>query len=148
MSKLENNTNKKATKKAKSVKSFEIYPDIVSNLKKGSRLSTEDLEKLEKIFGGRVKKALNLIGENRVKKYLFQPSGVIRWVVTGYEKDYLVIEQSFCSCKDFLYTALFKREVPSCYHLLAREIAERIEKFDEIIVEDNLYTTYMDEWLE
>ncbi|MHA1355266.1 MAG: hypothetical protein ACTSR1_08865, partial [Candidatus Heimdallarchaeota archaeon] len=88
------------------------------------------------------------IGENRVKKYLFTPSGVIRWVVTGYEKDYLVIEQSFCSCKDFLYTALFKREVPSCYHLLAREIAERIEKYDEITIEDNLYATYMDEWLE
>ncbi|MHA1738238.1 MAG: hypothetical protein ACTSXA_03645 [Candidatus Heimdallarchaeota archaeon] len=148
MNNLDNNKTKKSTKKAKSAKAFEIYPDIVSNLKKGSKLSTEDMERLEKIFGERVKKALNLIGENRVKKYLFTPSGVIRWVVTGYEKDYLVIEQSFCSCKDFLYTALFKREVPSCYHLLAREIAERIEKYDEITIEDNLYATYMDEWLE
>ena len=148
MNKLDSNKTKKSAKKAKSAKAFEIYPDIVSNLKKGSKLSTKDMERLEKIFGDRVKKALNLIGENRVKKYLFTPSGVIRWVVTGYEKDYLVIEQSFCSCKDFLYTALFKREVPSCYHLLAREIAERIEKFDEITIEDNLYATYMDEWLE
>ena len=147
MTKLDNNKTKKSTKKAKSAKAFEIYPDIVSNLKKDSKLSTEDMERLEKIFGDRVKKALNLIGENRVKKYLFTPSGVIRWVVTGYEKDYLVIEQSFCSCKDFLFTALFKREVPSCYHLLAREIAERIEKYDEITIEDNVYATYMDEWL-
>lgn len=147
MKKIENNNKKKSAKKAKSVKAFEIYPDIVSNLKKGSILTTEDLEKLEKIFGDRVKKALNLIGENRVKKYLFKPSGIVRWVVTGYEKDYLVIEQSFCSCKDFLYTALFKREVPSCYHLLAREIADRIEKFDEIVIEDNLYAAYMEEWL-
>ena len=148
MNKLGSNKTKKSVKKAKSAKAFEIYPDIVSNLKKDSKLSTEDMERLEKIFGDRVKKALNLIGENRVKKHLFTPSGVIRWVVTGYEKDYLVIEQSFCSCKDFLYTALFKREVPSCYHLLAREIAERIEKYDEITIEDNLYATYMDEWLE
>lgn len=148
MKKLENNSTKQSTEKVKSAKAFEIYPEIVSNLKKGSKLSTKDMERLEKIFGDRVKKALNLIGENRVKKYLFKPSGVIRWVVTGYEKDYLVIEQSFCSCKDFLYTALFKREVPSCYHLLAREIAERIDKFDEITIEDNLYTAYMDEWLE
>ncbi len=148
MNKLDNNKTKKSVKKAKSAKAFEIYPDIVSNFKKGSKLSTEDMERLEKIFGNRVKKALNLIGENRVKKYLFTPSGVIRWVVTGYKKDYLVIEQSFCSCKDFLYTALFKREVPSCYHLLAREIAECIEKYDEVTIEDNLYATYMDEWLE
>ena len=148
MSELENNDHEQSPKKAKSVKAFEIYPDIVSNLKKGSKFSTEDLKKLEDVFGDRVKKALNLIGENRVKKYLFKPSGVIRWVVTGYEKDYLVIEHSFCSCKDFLYHALFKREVPSCYHLLAREIAERIEKYEEIIVEDNVYAAYMEEWLE
>ncbi len=138
----------KSPKKIKKSKVFEVFPEIVLQLNKDSRLSLEDIERLESIFGDRVKKALELVGENKVHKYTFSPSGIIRWVVTGgKDKDYLVIEHTFCSCKDFLFNALYRREIPSCYHLLAREIAERTEKYEKVNVKDELYSNLMDEWL-
>ncbi|MFW9922441.1 MAG: hypothetical protein ACFFDW_04035 [Candidatus Thorarchaeota archaeon] len=137
----------KTTIRKSSLKSFEIFPNILGDLKKGSKLTYEDIENLEKLFGERVKKALEIIGEKRIMKYHFQPSGIVRWVVKGDEKNYLVIEQTFCSCKDFLFTAILKREVPSCYHLLAREVAEKIEQYQEVVVSDNEYPMLMDEWL-
>ena len=130
-----------------SSKAFEVFPDIISHLQKDSKLSISDIKKLEELFGERVQKALELIGESRVKKYIFSPSGIVRWVVSGQEKEYLVIERTFCSCRDFLFTALLRREVPSCYHLLAREIAEQIEKYEEIILDDEQYRIKMDTWL-
>ena len=107
-----------------------------------------DIEKLEELFGERVKKALELVGDRRVKKYLFKPSGIVRWVVRGgSDRDYLLLEHSFCSCKDFLFNALLRQGSPSCYHLLAREIAEQAERFEEIELEDGQYVAFMAEML-
>jgi predicted nucleic acid-binding Zn finger protein len=131
----------------KDSKSFEIFPIIFENFKEGSKLSITDIEHLESIFGDRVKKALELVGNNRVKKYIFKPSGVTRWIVNGHQDDYLIIEHSFCSCKDFLFHALLKKTIPSCYHLLAREIAERTRKFTTIEADDSNYSSYMEDWL-
>ena len=130
------------------MKSFQAFPKLLSNIKKGSKLTIKDIEFFEGIFGERIRKALEVIGANGVKRYLFSPSGVIKWTVRGQEKEYLVIENSFCSCKDFLFTALLRKEAPSCYHLLAREIAEKTEQFEEITIEDNLFQEYMNAWLD
>ncbi|NHK30147.1 MAG: hypothetical protein FK730_02260 [Asgard group archaeon] len=131
----------------KDLKSFEIFPIIFENFKEGSKLTITDIEHLESIFGDRVKKALELVGNNRVKKYIFKPSGVTRWIVNGHQNDYLIIENSFCSCKDFLFHVLLKKTIPSCYHLLAREIAERTAKFTVVEVDDSNYSSYMENWL-
>ncbi len=128
-------------------KSFEAYPKILTHITIGSKLSTNDIKQLEELFGERLQKALELIAEHRVKKYVFLPTGITRWVISGHERNYLTIEHSFCSCQDFLYRALLKQDTPSCYHLLAREIAERINKFETIEVGDNLYESFMDQWL-
>ncbi|NPE07031.1 MAG: hypothetical protein GNW80_02010 [Asgard group archaeon] len=130
------------------LKSFQAFPKLLSKIKKGSKLTIKDIEFFEGIFGDRIRKALEAIGAKGVKRYIFSPSGVTKWTVRGQEKEYLVIENSFCSCKDFLFTALLRKEAPSCYHLLAREIAERTEQFDEITVEDNLFQEYMNTWLD
>jgi len=138
----------RSKKYRKKSKVFEVFPEIITNLQKGGKLDLADFEQLESIFGDRVKKALELVGEHKVRKYAFTPSGVIRWVVTGgTDKDYLVIEHTFCSCKDFLFNALYRREIPACYHLLAREIAEKTEKFEVITIEDQFYSEYMNKWL-
>ena len=138
----------KSVSKLRKLKVFEIFPDIISKLTKDGKLDLQDFEQLESIFGARVKKALELVGEGKVRKFIFKPSGVNRWVVTGgKEKNYLVLEHNFCSCKDFLFNALYRREIPSCYHLLAREIAEKTERYDEVIIEDEKYSEYMNKWL-
>lgn len=142
----EKNTENIAT--SEKMKSFQAFPKLLSKIKKGSKLTIKDIEFFEGIFGDRIRKALEVIGSKGVKKYTFSPSGVIRWSVQGQEKEYLVIENSFCSCKDFLFTALLRKEAPSCYHLLAREIAEKTEQFDEITVEDSLFQEYMKTWLD
>jgi predicted nucleic acid-binding Zn finger protein len=130
------------------MKSFEAFPELLSKIKKGSKLSIKDIEFFEEIFGDRIQKALEVIGANGVKKYTFSPSGIFRWTVQGQGKEYLVIENSFCSCKDFLFTALLRKEAPSCYHLLAREIAEKIEQFENITIEDKSFDEYMKKWLD
>ncbi|NHJ38552.1 MAG: hypothetical protein FK731_00865 [Asgard group archaeon] len=129
------------------LKSFEIFPIILENIKEGTKLTITDIEHLESCFGERVEKALELLGNNKVKKYIFQPSGVIRWIVTGHKDEYLIIEHSYCSCKDFLLHALLKKTIPSCYHLLAREIAERTGKYEIIEINDSRYNSLMEEWL-
>ena len=140
-------SNEKASRKRKSPRSFEFYPDLLIKLSRTNPLVCEDLTKLEELFGDRVKKALELVADNRVKKYRFTPSGVIRWVVEGTENNYLQIAASFCSCRDFLFSSLLRREVPSCYHLLAREIAERTERFEEITLNDSDYSQFMKDFL-
>lgn len=140
-------TRAKLSSKRNAKKSFEIFPEILSHLNKDSKFSVDEIKRLEELFGERVKKALELIAANKVKKYVFEPSNIIRWVIEGFEKDYLVIEQSFCSCKDFLFNVLLRRNVPSCYHLLAREIAEKTGKFIVMTTSDENYSEFMDNWL-
>jgi len=131
----------------KSRKAFEIYPKTIAFIAEGRKLTVKDIEQLEETFGERVKKALELVGAKKVKKYLFKPSGVSRWVVEGHEHSYLTLEHSFCSCKDFLFSAIMKRTIPSCYHLLARELAELSGKFEEVVVPDEQFTTLSEHWL-
>jgi len=133
---------------SKKMKSFQALPLLLSKIKKGSQLSIQDIEFFEGIFGDRIKKALEVIGSNGVRKYIFSPSGVTKWTVQGQEKEYLLIENSFCSCKDFLFTALLRKEAPSCYHLLAREIAERTEHFEIIPKTDKEFEEYMNKWFD
>ncbi|MHA1212352.1 MAG: hypothetical protein ACTSSH_07810, partial [Candidatus Heimdallarchaeota archaeon] len=71
------------------LKSFEAYPKIIEHITIGSKLSVKDITQLEELFGARLKKALELVASNKVKKYLFQPSGIIRWLVIGHKADYL-----------------------------------------------------------
>jgi len=128
-------------------KSYEIFPDILSDIKENGKLSADNIDELEKIFGDRVQKAIGLVSSNKVVKYTFVPSKIIRWVVVGHEKEYLVIEKTFCSCKGFIYTTLLRKGAPSCYHLLARELAERMNKFKEVTLDDVHYQESMNKWL-
>jgi len=62
-------------------------------------------------FGERGRKALAAVKEGRVKRYRDF------FVVVGYHDEY-VVEEDFCSCRDFLFRG---RE---CSHILAVAIAE------------------------
>lgn len=126
------------------LKSFEVFPELLDFITKSKVLTVQDIDRLEDLFGDRVKKALELVGKGKVKKYIFQPSNIVRWAVIGHHNNYLLIESSFCSCKDFLFQAIMKRTIPSCYHLLAREIAEITDKFSEVTLSDQDYSSFID----
>lgn len=84
--------------------------------------------------------------DGRVKKYVFEPSGRVLWVVVGRNRDYLVLPLAkYCACDDFFYRVL-GQERKRCYHLLAVALAQRQGSYEEIEERDDLYLKFISEW--
>jgi len=125
---------------------IDILNTICKDAKVEDKLTGKDLTKLYEIFGQRFTKAFEALKENRVKKYVFKPSGRMVWIVVGKERDYLIMPQAeFCSCDDFYFRVLDK-EVHLCYHLIAQKIANTLAWYETIEERDELYDSLMDEW--
>ncbi len=123
-----------------------ILRNICKKAKKEGKLTGKNLTKLYEVFGQRFIKAFEALKENRVKKYVFKPSGRVVWIVVGKERDYLLMpEAEFCSCDDFYFRVL-DREVHLCYHLIAQKIANILKWYDAIEERDKLYDSLMKEW--
>jgi len=119
---------------------------ICKEAKAEDKLSGKNLTKLYEIFGQRFTKAFEALKENRVKKYVFKPSGRTVWIVVGRERDYLIMpEAEFCTCDDFYFRVL-DREVHLCYHLIAQKIARNLGWYETIEESDELHDTLMNEW--
>lgn len=120
--------------------------DICKKSKKKDKLTGKNLAELYEIFGQRFMRAFEALKENRVKRYVFKPSGRVVWIVVGKQRDYLVMpEAEFCSCDDFYFRVLDK-EVHLCYHLIAQKISEILKWYDRIEERDELYNSLMEEW--
>jgi predicted nucleic acid-binding Zn finger protein len=74
-------------------------------------------------YGNRGKKGLEIAEERRVKRYKDF------YVVVG-ETDEYIVEETLCTCKDFLWNA--SRNITKCSHMIAVEIAERAGLIDVI----------------
>jgi predicted nucleic acid-binding Zn finger protein len=100
---------------------------------------------LQTKFGDqRVNKALEALKESRIKKYVFQPSNRIVWIVIGKERDYLVMPTiDYCSCDDFYYQFDHGH---LCYHIIAQKLAEALGQYDQYQDTDDLYNTLIKEW--
>jgi predicted nucleic acid-binding Zn finger protein len=95
-------------------------------------------------FGQRADKALEALNESRIKKYVFQPSGRIVWIVVGKERDYLVMPSiGYCSCDDFYYQFDHGHV---CYHIIAQKLAEATGRFDFFEDDDQFYDVLIREW--
>ena len=123
-----------------------ILKNVCKKATKEGKLTGKNLTKLYEVFGQRFIKAFEALKENRVKKYVFKPSGRIVWIVIGKERDYLLMpEAEFCTCDDFYFRVL-DREVHLCYHLIAQKIANILKWYDAIEERDKLYDSLMKEW--
>lgn len=123
-----------------------ILKNVCKKARKEGKLTGKNLTKLYEVFGQRFIKAFEALKENRVKKYVFKPSGRIVWIVVGKERDYLLMpEAEFCSCDDFYFRVL-DREAHLCYHLIAQKIANILKWYDAIEERDKLYDSLMKEW--
>ena len=119
---------------------------ICKQAKAEDKLSGKNLTDLYDLFGQRFTKALEVLKENRVKKYVFKPSNRIVWIVVGRERDYLIMpEAEFCTCDDFYFRVLDKK-IHLCYHLIAQKIARNLNWFEIIDENDELYPSLMNEW--
>ena len=125
---------------------IEALNAICRKAKAEGKLSGKNLTELYDLFGQRFTKALSVLDENRVKKYVFKPSGRIVWIVVGRERDYLIMpEAEFCMCDDFYFRVLDKK-IHLCYHLIAQKIARNLGWYETIKEDDKLYESLMNEW--
>ena len=119
---------------------------ICREAKAEGKLSGKNLTALYELFGQRFTKALNTLKENRVKRYVFKPSGRKVWIVIGRERDYLIMpEAEFCMCDDFYFRVLDKK-IHLCYHLIAQKIARNLGWYETIEESDKLFESLMNEW--
>jgi predicted nucleic acid-binding Zn finger protein len=122
----------------------EVLEAVCTDMRSQGTMSNAHVNTLITKFGQRVNKALEALGESRIKKYVFQPSGRIVWIVVGKERDYLVMPAGgYCSCDDFYYQ--FDRG-HLCYHIMAQKLAESLGRFDLFEDDDNFYDILIREW--
>jgi predicted nucleic acid-binding Zn finger protein len=125
---------------------IETLNAICREAKAEDKLSGKNLTALYELFGQRFTKALNALKENRVKKYVFKPSGRKVWIVIGRERDYLIMpEAEFCMCDDFYFRVLDKK-IHLCYHLITQKIARNLGWYETIEESDELFESLMNEW--
>jgi predicted nucleic acid-binding Zn finger protein len=131
--------------KVKTPKEIKILEGICEEAK-NKEITEQQLKELSEAFGLRFTKAWDTIQEERVKKYVFNPSGRIIWIVVGREREYQIIPVAgFCSCDDF-YFRVMDRETNICYHLIAQKLADSLGRYDKIEEEDRLFDCLIDEW--
>jgi predicted nucleic acid-binding Zn finger protein len=99
-------------------------------LEKEGRLTPEIRRLIGERYGQRGTKALEIVDEGRVKKYLDF------FIVVGGSEEH-VVEEEFCSCQD----ALFRRK-GECAHVLAVRIAAISGQYEEFSL------WYQDSWKE
>ena len=122
----------------------EVLEAVCTDVRLQGTISNEHVNTLITKFGQRVNKALEALGESRIKKYVFQPSGRIVWIVVGKERDYLIMPAGgYCSCDDFYYQFDHGH---LCYHIMAQKLAESLGRFDLFEDDDDFYDILIKEW--
>ena len=102
---------------------------------------------LSKEYGKLMDEAEKAVSEERVKLYIFKPSGRKRWIVVGKHQDYFVLtDAEYCSCSDFFFRVM-SGEKPTCYHLIAVKLARKKKRYEVIEEDDEWHDTLMNEWL-
>ena len=125
---------------------IDVLNEICKKAKADGKLTGRSLTRLYEIFGQRFTRAFEALKENRVKKYVFKPSGKTVWIVVGRERDYLIMpEAEFCTCDDFYFRVL-DRKVHLCYHLIGQKLAKNLDWYEPIEEHDELYDSLMSEW--
>jgi predicted nucleic acid-binding Zn finger protein len=122
------------------------FKKTLKGIKKRHALSGSDLLVLTQYSGDRFWKALQAVATDLVKKYIFEPSGREAWVVIGKSRDYRVLSELYCDCEDFYINVIVKRTTDLCYHILAQILAEALETFSEIRLDDMRYDSLRAEW--
>jgi len=90
-------------------------------------------------------RALRAVKRKRVVKFTFMPSGMVVWGVYSKkrEKLYLIIPDLYCSCPGFLMNVVMTRRKKYCYHMVAQKLAEKNGIYEEEILSDNEYLSFL-----
>ena len=109
-----------------------LYVEMEDRLERSKRIERE---------------ALRAVREGRVIKVVFEPSGRTFWLVYGrkFKRTYLVIPRLYCSCRDFLVNVFLRGRASECYHMRARDIAEREGLYREKTLPDSELENFLRE---
>ena len=119
---------------------------LFDELKRSRAFTGSLLRRFSEEFGERFWKALKAAVNGQVKRYVFQPSGRVEWVIVGKKRDYRLISDFYCGCDDFYLNVVVRKKNKYCYHIIAKVIAESIGTFETVTVEDSKYDIFMSEW--
>ncbi len=81
------------------------------------------LQQIKLEYGNRGKKGLEIVNERRVKRYKDY------FVVVG-ESDEYIVEDEFCTCRDFLFNS--PNNDAKCSHMIAVEVAKQKDTIDTV----------------
>ncbi len=87
-------------------------------------LSQKTINYFKDRYDKRFVRALRAVDEDRVVRYHFVPSDSTTWIVCGRRREYMVIPETYCTCRSFYQDVVISRESKFCYHLLAQKIAQ------------------------
>ena len=123
-----------------------ILEGICDELRSSGELTRAQWDRLRSALGDRFDKAWQLVEQRRVKKYVFQPSGRVVWIVVGKNSEYQVLPLSgYCDCNDF-YFRVVDGEAGLCYHLTGQRLAEALGSYEDVAEGDEFYDGLMAEW--
>jgi predicted nucleic acid-binding Zn finger protein len=108
-------------------------------IKEEGGLSDEIWAKLSKVFATRFENAVKAVEEGKIRRVTFTPSRREVWIVSGKERNYLLLPAAgYCSCEDFYFRVISHEEF-LCYHLLAQRLADALRKYTAIEEPDSRY---------
>ena len=123
-----------------------VLEGVCDELRTSREVTRTQWERLRTALGERYNKAWRLVEEGRVKKYIFEPSGRIVWIVVGRKSEYQVLPESgYCDCSDF-YFRVVDGEAGLCYHLMGQRLADALDSYDDVRESDEFYEQLMTEW--
>lgn len=97
--------------------------ELFNRLKHGKVLSQELERGIIDVYGGRGKRALEVIKRRCVIRR------GRRWFVRGKADEYEVV-RNFCTCRDYVMNITTKKiDVDMCYHALAKNICEALNAY-------------------
>ena len=116
-----------------------VLLSVLNSINDKSQLSDEIRDELSKVFGTRLENAVKAVEEGKVRRVTFTPSRRAVWIVSGKERDYLLLSAAgYCSCEDFYFRVISHEEF-LCYHLLAQRLAGALGKYTVAEEPDSRY---------
>jgi len=128
------------------MKELEVLGRICSRILKTGRMPNQRSLRLHPSFRKRFERAVRIVKDRSVNKYVFFPSRRVVWTVKGRSGEYQVMpETNFCNCNDFFFRVMgFKRQV--CYHIIAQKIADNLKRYNEFKLRDSDYDRITEKW--
>ncbi len=103
-------------------------------------LEPEDIKKLLKniIFSKNIpSKAKEAIYSERIIHVISRRGKEYFWIFRGKNRDYVIVPEYSCTCKDFIIHVVSENTRRPCYHLVAQKIAEEEGKYVKLHIDED-----------